>query len=235
MLRLKNLDVFYGDMQALWDVSLEIKKGSITALIGSNGAGKSTLQMTICGLLRPARGEIRLGEVRLDRQSPDKIVDLGISMVPEGRRLFPEMSVLDNLKMGAYTARARKEIPGNMEWIFGIFPKLKERSAQSAETLSGGEQQMLAIARSLMSAPKIIMLDELSLGLAPLVVQEFSRVLKDINRKKGITVFVVEQNVQMALELADHAYIMENGRITGGGVASELLASQEVREAYLAL
>jgi branched-chain amino acid transport system ATP-binding protein len=235
VLALKNINVSYGDLQALWDISLSIRGRSITALIGSNGAGKSTLQMTIAGLLRPMSGCIYLDDVRLDIQPANKIVEMGISMVPEGRRLFPEMTVLDNLEMGAYTASARKQIPRTLEWIYEIFPRLRERTGQRADTLSGGEQQMLAIARSLMSLPKIILLDELSLGLAPVVVQDFSKVLKEINQTEGITVFLVEQNVRMALELADYAYVLENGRISGEGEGSALLESQEVQEAYLGL
>jgi len=233
MLNIKEIDVFYGDMQALWSVSLDVKGGEITSLIGSNGAGKSTLQMAITGLLRPARGTIYVDQIRLDNQPAYKILDAGVSMVPEGRRLFPEMSVLDNLEMGAFSRKAREMKGETLEWVYGVFPKLKERSCQRADLLSGGEQQMLAIGRALMSLPKFLLIDELSLGLAPVIVQKICRILKEIITSKGIGILLVEQNVRMALELSDYVYIIENGSITGQGEGRTLLNSAEVKEAYL--
>jgi len=233
MLSIKHIDVFYGDLQALWDVSLDIEDGKITSLIGSNGAGKSTLQLAVTGIVKPRSGSIHAGSIRLDNQPAHKIVDLGISMVPEGRRLFPEMTVLDNLEMGAFSRKARKKLGETIEWVYEIFPRLKERANQRAGALSGGEQQMLAIGRALMSRPKFLLVDELSLGLAPLVVRHICRILEEVNRLKGITIFVVEQNVRMALEFADHGYIMENGRIVGRGPSRDLLNSEEVKAAYL--
>jgi branched-chain amino acid transport system ATP-binding protein len=235
MLRIDGLDVFHGDLQALWDVSLSVEEKSITTLIGSNGAGKSTLLTSITGLLKASRGSISFKGTRLDRAATHKIVEMGISMVPEGRRLFKEMTVLDNLEMGAVTKRAKQEKNSTREWIYEIFPLLKERSKQRADTLSGGEQQMLAIGRALMSQPELLLVDELSLGLAPVIVQKISRILKEINETKGIGIFLVEQNVPMALELADRGYIIENGRIVGEGDAKALLESEEVKEAYLGL
>jgi len=235
MLSIKEIDVFHGDLQALWSVSLDIKDGAITSLIGSNGAGKSTLQMAIAGLLRPARGTIYADQIRLDNQPAHKVVDAGVSMVPEGRRLFPEMSVLDNLEMGAFSRKARERLGETLEWVYDVFHILKERSRQRADTLSGGEQQMLAIGRALMSLPKFLLIDELSLGLAPVIVQRICQILKEINKSKGIGIFVVEQNVRMALALADYGYIIENGRITGQGEGQALLNSAEVKEAYLGI
>lgn len=233
MLSIKNIDVFYGDLQALWDVSLDIEDGKITSLIGSNGAGKSTLQLAVTGIIKPRNGSIHAGGIRLDNQPAHRIVDIGISMVPEGRRLFPEMTVLDNLEMGAFSRKARERLGETVEWVYEIFPRLKERVRQRAGALSGGEQQMLAIGRALMSRPKFLLVDELSLGLAPLVVRHICRILEEVNRSRGITIFVVEQNVRMALELADHGYIMENGRIVGRGPSGDLLNSEEVKAAYL--
>ncbi len=233
MLSIRNIDVYYGDLQALWDVSLDIQDRKITSLIGSNGAGKSTLQLAITGLVTAKNGTIHAGEHRLDNRPAHQIVDLGISMVPEGRRLFPEMTVLDNLEMGAYSRKARARLGETMEWVHGIFPRLKERVHQRAGALSGGEQQMLAIGRALMSRPSFLLIDELSLGLAPLVVRHICRILEEINHSRGITLFVVEQNVRMALELADYGYIMENGRIVGQGDSRGLLNSEDIKAAYL--
>ncbi len=235
MLSIKGIDVFYGDLQALWGVSLDITDGEITSLIGSNGAGKSTLQMAITGLLRPTGGTIYADHIRLDTQPAHKIVDVGVSMVPEGRRLFPEMSVLDNLEMGAFSRKARERLGETVEWVYDVFPRLKERRHQRADTLSGGEQQMLAIGRALMSLPKFLLIDELSLGLAPVIVQRICQILKEINQSKGIGIFLVEQNVRMALALADYGYIIENGRVTGQGEGRALLNSAEVKEAYLGI
>jgi branched-chain amino acid transport system ATP-binding protein len=235
VLELIDLDIYHGDLQALWGVSLAIRDEDITTLIGSNGAGKSSTLMAIVGLLKPARGTILFDVVRLDKLAPHRIVELGISMVPEGRRLFPEMSVRQNLEIGAFIDKARRAKHETMEWIYEVFPILKERAGQRASTLSGGEQQMLGIGRALMSQPKLLLVDELSLGLAPVVVEKISDVLKGINKEKGIGIFLVEQNVQMALELADRGYIIENGRVVGQGEARVLLESEEVKGAYLGI
>lgn len=235
MLEVKNLDVFYGDLQALWDISLKLEDSEIVALIGANGAGKSTLLKTISGLLNPAKGQILLDGKRIDKKPPHERTELGIAMVPEGRRVFPEMTVGENLEMGAFNHRARKIRGQNQEWIFTIFPILKQRINQHALTLSGGEQQMLAIARALMADPKYLLVDEASLGLSPLLAQSIFKVIKEINKSKGITIFVVEQNVRMALDVSSHGYIMETGRIVGHDTAVALSTSKEVKEAYLGL
>jgi len=233
MLSIDEIDVYRGDIQILWSVSLAAEDGKITALLGSNAAGKTTLLMTIAGLLKPLRGRICLNDNQIDKQPVHKIVELGVSMVPEGRRLFPEMSVLENLELGAFTRKARDTKDETIEEIFGIFPVLKPRKEQIAGTLSGGEQQMLAIARALMSRPKLLLIDELSSGLAPLIMQHLAETIKQINVTGGLTIFIVEQNVFMTLEMADYGYILENGRIVGEGEARQLLQSDRVKNAYL--
>jgi branched-chain amino acid transport system ATP-binding protein len=233
MLEIHEIDVYRGDIQILWSVSLAAQDGKITALLGSNAAGKTTLLMTISGLLKPLRGSIRLKGNQIDKKPVHKIVELGVSMVPEGRRLFPEMSVFENLELGAFTRKARGTKDQMIEEVFGIFPILKTRKIQMAGTLSGGEQQMLAIARALMSQPKLLLIDELSLGLAPLIMQNISETIKQVNRVRGLTIFIVEQNVFMTLEMADYGYILENGRIVGEGETKKLLESEEVKNAYL--
>jgi len=233
MLEIEQIDVYRGDIQILWSVSLAAEDGKITALLGSNAAGKTTLLMTISGLIKPLRGRIRLKGNQIDKQPVHKIVELGVSMVPEGRRLFPEMSVFENLELGAFTRKAREAKDQMIEEVFGIFPILKTRKIQMAGTLSGGEQQMLAIARALMSQPKLLLIDELSLGLAPLIMQNISETIKQINITRGLTIFIVEQNVFMTLEMADYGYILENGRIVGEGETKKLLESEEVKNAYL--
>jgi branched-chain amino acid transport system ATP-binding protein len=235
MLEVEQIDVYRGDIQILWSVSLAAKDGKITALLGSNAAGKTTLLMTITGLIKPLRGGIRLKGHQIDKQPVHKIVELGVSMVPEGRRLFPEMSVFENLELGAFARKARETKHQMIEEVFGIFPILKTRKAQMAGTLSGGEQQMVAIARALMSQPKLLLIDELSLGLAPLIMQHISETIKQINTTKGLAIFIVEQNVFMTLEMADYGYILENGRIVGEGEAKKLLQSEEVKNAYLGI
>jgi branched-chain amino acid transport system ATP-binding protein len=235
MLEIKNVDVSYGDIQALWDVSLTVKSEEMVALVGSNGAGKTTVLKTITGLLKPAKGSITLYGVRSDLIPAHKIVELGVSLVPEGRRLFRDMTVLENLEIGSYIDRARTTKEENLRWISEIFPILKQRLHQLAGTLSGGEQQMLAIARGLMSEPKMLLVDELSLGLAPLIVKNIYRTLKEINASRKTTILIVEQNVRLALEMGDRAYILENGRVSGEGKASDLLNSEEVKRAYLAM
>jgi len=235
MLEITNVDVSYGDIQALWDVSLTVKSEEIVALVGSNGAGKTTVLKTITGLLRPGNGNVSIYGVRSDTIPAHKIVDLGVSLVPEGRRLFRDMTVLENLEIGGYIGRARNVKNENLRWIFEIFPILEKRLRQLAGTLSGGEQQMLAIARGLMSEPKMLLVDELSLGLAPLIVKNIYKTLKEINTSRKVTILVVEQNVRLALEIGDRAYILENGRISGEGRGIDLLNSEQVKKAYLAM
>jgi branched-chain amino acid transport system ATP-binding protein len=234
MLKVENLNVKYGDTQTLWDISLEVNEGELLALIGSNGAGKSTLLRAITGLLKPSRGVIQYNGVLLNNKSPNKIVELGISMVPEGRRLFPKMTVLDNLEVGAFLKEARMNRHSTLEWVWEIFPVLRERSQQIAESLSGGEQQMLAIGRALMARNKFLILDEMSLGLSPLLVKTIFKIVVQIN-KAGISIFIVEQNVPMTLRIAHRAYIIENGHIVGEGDAKALLKSPHVKEAYLGI
>ena len=235
MLDIDRVDVFYGDLQALWDISISVEEGKIVTLVGSNGAGKSTVMKAITGLLKPKAGEILLNDLRIDRLPPHRIVESGICMVPEGRRLFPAMSVRENLEVGASPVSARKIRNSTLAWVFEVFPILKERARQEAGTLSGGEQQMLAIGRALMSLPKLLLIDEMSLGLSPIVVQDLSRIIKEINQSKKLTILLVEQDVQLALSLADKGYIIENGRIVGQGNCSDLLCDDRVKEAYLGL
>lgn len=233
MLSVERLQVSYGKVQALWDVTLDVPDGEIVALVGANGAGKTTLLKTISGLLRRQSGAITYDGRHIEGASPPEIVKQGVVHVPEGRKLFPEMTALDNLLMGAYTI-PRSERPRRLEGVYEVFPILKERRNQIAGTLSGGEQQMLAIGRGLMARPKLLMLDEPSLGLAPLFVEEVFRVITEINRS-GVTVLLVEQNTQHALSLAHRGYVMELGRISLSGSGSELLADGNVRKAYLGL
>ena len=235
MLEITNVDVSYGDIQALWDVSLTVKSEEIVALVGSNGAGKTTVLKTITGLLKPRNGNVSIYGVRSDTIPAHKIVDLGVSLVPEGRRLFRDMTVLENLEIGGYIGRARNSKNENLRWISELFPILEKRLQQLAGTLSGGEQQMLAIARGLMSDPKSLLVDELSLGLAPLIVKNIYQTLKEINTSRKVTILVVEQNVRLALEIGDRAYILENGRISGEGKGIDLLNSEQVKKAYLAM
>jgi branched-chain amino acid transport system ATP-binding protein len=235
MLEMSHLDVFYGDLQALWDISLAIDEGKIATLVGSNGAGKSTIMKAITGQLKPKSGKIVFDGIRIDCLPSHRIVESGICMVPEGRRLFSSMNVLENLEVGASSREARKIRNSALAWVYEVFPVLKERARQEAGTLSGGEQQMLAIGRALMSNPKLLLIDEMSLGLGPIVVQDLSRIIKEINRSKKLTIFLVEQDVQLALSLADKGFIIENGRIVGQGNCSELLCDDQVKEAYLGI
>jgi branched-chain amino acid transport system ATP-binding protein len=235
MLQVEKIDVFYGDLQALWNISLTVGDAEIVTLIGSNGAGKSTTLKAISGLLKSSKGHIKYNGFNIDAMPIHKIVDLGICMVPEGRRLFPSMTVLDNLEMGSFINRARESRGDTLNWIYELFPILKQRAKQAAGTLSGGEQQMLAIGRALMSQPKLLLLDEMSLGLAPFLVVNLSKVIKQINETKKISIFLVEQNVHMALSIADRGYTMENGRITSQGDAQDLLNSDNVKDAYLGI
>jgi branched-chain amino acid transport system ATP-binding protein len=232
MLEIRDIDVYYGDLQALWGLSVDVGEGELVALIGPNGAGKTTTLRAITGLLRPASGSIRFHEHRLDRESAHKIVELGISLVPEGGRVFTTMTVLENLELGAFTAKARGSKVQALQSVFETFPRLEERQRQRAGTLSGGERQMLAIGRALMSKPRLLILDEPSFGLAPVIVEHLFEVVKEINRQ-GVTVLLVEQNVRAALELADRAYVIENGRIAGHGTGEDLLSFESVRSAYL--
>ena len=234
MLRIEELEVSYGKVQALWGISFAIPEGEIVAVVGANGAGKTTTLKTISGLLRPKAGRILLGDRRLDDLSAARIVELGVVHVPEGRKLFPEMTVLDNLLVGGYPTTARAQRPRRLEHVFTVFPKLAERRRQLAGTLSGGEQQMVAIGRGLMAGPKILMLDEPSLGLAPIMVEEMFRVIGEINRA-GVTVLLVEQNTEHALALAHRGFVLESGRVALSGTGRELLANARVREAYLGL
>jgi branched-chain amino acid transport system ATP-binding protein len=234
VLRVEALEVAYGRIQALWGISVEIPEGQIVAVVGANGAGKTTMLKTLSGLLRPMAGRISLDDRRIDLLSPAEIVGLGVVHVPEGRKLFPEMTVLDNLLVGGYPAGARSRRPQRLEHVFTVFPRLAERRRQLAGTLSGGEQQMVAIGRGLMAGPRILMLDEPSLGLAPIMVQEMFGVIAEINRT-GVTVLLVEQNTEHALALAHRGFVLESGRVALSGTGRELLASPQVREAYLGL
>jgi branched-chain amino acid transport system ATP-binding protein len=229
------VDVHYGDIQALWNVSFRVENGEIVSLIGSNGAGKTTVLKTISGILSLTKGSVTIDGVRSDIIKAYQIVEKGVSLVPEGRRLFRDMTVLENLELGGYIGRVRLQKDENLKWILQMFPVLDQRVHQLAGTLSGGEQQMLAIARGLMSEPKLLLVDELSLGLAPLIVKHIYMTLKEINRSKKMTILIVEQNVRLALEISDRGYIIENGRITGEGKGSELLKSDKVKSAYLAM
>ena len=234
MLEVSNIDVYHGEIQALWDVSLTIQEGEMIALIGANGAGKSTLVETISGLLTPATGSVIFNDVRLDKEPAHKVVQLGVGLVPEERLLFPGMTVLENLELGAFVPESRKVKDETLKFIYELFPILKDRSRQAAGTLSGGEQQMLAIGRGLMSKPKLLMLDEPSLGLGPLVIKAIFEVIHRIN-KSGVGILLVEQNVRLTLGLVNRAYIIENGRITGHGDARSLLDDKHVKEAYLGI
>lgn len=232
MLTINDINVFYGAIHAIKGVSLEVNEGEIVTLIGANGAGKSTILRTISGLLKPKTGSIQFEGQDIAGMPAHEIVKTGISQVPEGRRIFAEMSVLENLELGAFTRKDKDGIKADMELVFNRFPRLKERIGQLAGTLSGGEQQMLAMGRALMSRPKLLLLDEPSMGLAPLLIKEIFAIIQDIN-KTGTTVLLVEQNANMALSIAHRAYVLETGRITLSGDAKELAASDEVRKAYL--
>ena len=234
MLKVSGLDVFYGDAQALDNVSLEVTEGSIVAIVGANGAGKTSLIRTIAGINRPARGQIQFRGRDIAGAPSHKVCDLGIGQVAEGRQVFPSLSVSENLDMGAMLPRARAKRERNRERVFDLFPHLRERLSQPAGTLSGGEQQMLAIGRCLMGAPELVMFDEPSLGLAPTIVQQVLATIRDLNRE-GLTCVLVEQNVAVSLRLAGRAYVLENGRITLSGTGLELLADDRVRQAYLGM
>ena len=232
MLKIENLQVAYGGIQALRGISLEVPDGKIVTLIGANGAGKSTTLRTISGLVKASGGSITYDGTELLGMPINKILEAGIAQVPEGRRVFANLTVLENLKAGAYLRRDKDGIEKDIQWVYELFPRLQERSWQLAGTLSGGEQQMLAVGRGLMSRPKVLMMDEPSLGLAPLVVQGIFDIIREIN-KQGVTILLIEQNANMALKIADLAYVLETGWITMTGTGAELLADESVKEAYL--
>jgi branched-chain amino acid transport system ATP-binding protein len=234
LLELDVVDAYYGRIQALRKVSLKVDKGEVVALIGSNGAGKTTTLRTISGLMHPASGSIMFDGREITTTGPEKIVALGICQSPEGRRLFPRMSVRDNLMMGAYIRNDKAEIAADVERVFVLFPRLKERITQIAGTLSGGEQQMLAMGRALMSRPKLLMLDEPSLGLAPILIETIFQIVREINAQ-GTPVLLVEQNATKALEVAHRAYVLETGSIVQSGTGKEMLASEDVQKAYLGM
>ena len=230
MLQIDSLQVNYGGIEAVKGISFQVPERQIVTLIGANGAGKSTTLRTISGLVKPAHGRIHLQGEDITSLSPDRIVSRGITLVPEGRRVFPDLTVVENLKIGAYLRR--DSLNEDLKWVYDLFPRLKERSWQAAGTLSGGEQQMLAVGRALMSRPKIIMMDEPSLGLAPIVVKGIFDIIREIN-KQGVTVLLIEQNANMALHTADLGYVLETGKITLTGPGKELLVNENVKKAYL--
>ena len=231
LLKVSNIDTFYGSLQALWNVSLEVKPEEIVAIIGANGSGKSTLLDTISGLMHPGKGSIEFEGKEITTLEPFQIVALGISQVPEGRGIFPDLTVLDNLILGSYNRKARPKKEENLKMVYGLFPILRERKNQLAKTLSGGEQQMLVLGRGLMSDTKLMLLDEMSLGLAPIVLNDVYKALRKI-RERGITILLVEQNVRRSLEEADRAYIMEAGRVVLSGDVADLREEEEVKKAY---
>jgi branched-chain amino acid transport system ATP-binding protein len=235
MLKLKNVSTFYGNIQALKDVSMEISPGEIITLIGANGAGKSTTLMSISGVVPPRTGQVHFMDEPIHTMSPNQIVSLGISQVPEGRRIFPYLTVMENMDMGAFLRNDSDGIKQDMEYIFDLFPILAERRHQAGGTLSGGEQQMLAISRALMARPKLLLLDEPSLGLAPLVVKQIFEIIRKINTESNTTIFLVEQNANLALKVAHRGYVMENGRIILTDLADNLLENEDVKKAYLGL
>jgi branched-chain amino acid transport system ATP-binding protein len=235
MLRVKNLDASYGDVQVLYDVSMEIEEGELVAVIGANGAGKTTLLKTISGLMRPSRGSIEFEGQDISGMGSDRIVSKGLIHIPEGRLLFPDMSVRENLEMGAYLEKDRQMIRQRFDEVYELFPVLKERKNQLAGTLSGGERQMLAVARGFMAGPKLLMFDEPSLGLAPKLVQTIFEMILHIKQVLGVTVLLVEQNVRQSCEISDRALVLENGKVVLKGTGQEMLENSHVREAYLGL
>lgn len=234
LLNVQDVEVFYGKVQALWGVTLEIREGEIVALVGSNGAGKSTTLNAIAGLLQAPQGKIIFQGRSIENHSPHEIVDRGISLTPEGRQLWPGLNVLENLELGAFLPRARKEKERTLEWVFQFFPRLKERTFQKAGTLSGGEQQMLAIGRSLMTRPQLLLLDEASLGLAPVIVEELFGVIRQINGQ-GVAILLIEQDIFLALNTAQRAYVLETGRVALEGETRELIEDSYVKNTYLGL
>ena len=235
MLKLDDIKTYYGNIQALKGVSLEISAGEIVTLIGANGAGKTTTLMSICGIVPPRSGKIFFEGEQIDRITPNNIVAKGICQVPEGRRIFPFLTVVENLDMGAFLRDDSEQIKKDLDYVFDLFPILAERRNQAGGTLSGGEQQMLAISRALMARPRLLLMDEPSLGLAPLVVKQIFEIIKKINEESNTTIFLVEQNANLALKVAHRGYVMENGRITMSDTAADLMANEEVRKAYLGI
>ncbi len=235
LLELKEIDAGYGETQVLWGISIGVDEGLITVMLGSNGAGKTTTLRVTSGVLQPWRGHVFLAGKDVTKLPAHKRVNLGIVLVPEGRRLWPELTVFENLELGAYTKKARDKFDESLELVYNLFPRLKERKNQLAGTLSGGEQQMLAIGRALMSAPKVLLMDEPSLGLAPKLVGEIMNVVRKLRDEQGLTVFLVEQNVHMSLEVADFGYVLEQGRIVLSGAKEELEESERIKKAYLGI
>jgi len=235
MLELKSINTYYGNIQALHDVSLEVKEGEIITLIGANGAGKSTTLMSISGIVPPRTGEIIFKGRPIESLSPDRIVALGICQVPEGRHIFPDLTVAENLDMGGFLRNDKKQMEEDLEYIYDLFPILKDRRSQPGGNLSGGEQQMLAISRALMARPQLLLLDEPSMGLAPLITRQIFEIIRKINRENNTTIFLVEQNANLALKVADRGYVLETGRITMHDKAAALLADEDVRKAYLGI
>ncbi len=230
MLKIKDLNINYGGINAVHDVSFEVEEGSIITLVGANGAGKSSILRSIAGVVTPKSGTIEFCGEDITGKSAEQVVKKGITLVPEGRRIFPDLTVLENIRIGAYLRKDNLE--DDINWVYDLFPRLKERSWQMAGTLSGGEQQMLAVGRALMSRPKLMMMDEPSLGLAPLIVRDIFSIIKEIN-KNGVTILLIEQNANMALKTADRGYVLETGRVKIEGTGAELLANEEVKKAYL--
>ncbi|HKK83363.1 MAG TPA: ABC transporter ATP-binding protein [Atribacterota bacterium] len=232
MLKISDLNVFFGGIHALKGITFDVPRGKVITLIGANGAGKSTTLRTICGLIRPQIGEIRLNDQIINNVNTDKVVKKGIALIPEGRKIFPNLTVQENLELGAFARTDKEEIEKDYEWIYELFPRVKERLWQKGGTLSGGEQQMLAISRGLMSRPKLLMMDEPSLGLAPLLVKEIFDIIQRIHQE-GMTVLLVEQNAFAALKISDYAYVLETGKVVLQGAGEELLKDKRVKEAYL--
>ncbi len=235
LMELKNVCTYYGNIQALRNISLSVEEGEIVTLIGANGAGKTTTLMSICGITAIRSGEVLLEGQDISKKSPHSIVKMGLSQVPEGRRIFPQLTVLENLDMGAFLRDNKALVKADLEEVFELFPRLAERRNQQGGTLSGGEQQMLAISRALMARPRILLLDEPSLGLAPIIVHNIFEIIKRINEERKTTIFLVEQNANMALKIADKGYVLQNGMIKMADSAERLLANEEVRKAYLGL
>ena len=234
MLKVEDISTQYGDIKVLWNASLAISPKEMVTMVGSNGSGKTTIINTITGMIHPTTGRIEFLGQPIHHLPPHKIVERGISLIPEGRKLFPDMTVLENLELGAYFPNARKKIPETLRWVFGLFPTLEERKAQLVGTLSGGEQQMVTVGRGLMSTPQLLLIDEPSMGLAPLVVAELFRTIRKINQE-GVTIFLVEQNARLAMEVSDRTYVLENGRVVKEGKSKELMKDDGIRRAYLGL
>ncbi len=235
MLKLRHIETFYGNIQALKDINMDVNEGEIITLIGANGAGKSTTLMTLCGVTLPKSGTIEFQGQEITGMAPDKIAALGISQVPEGRRIFPYLTVMENLDMGTFLRKDKENIKRDIDHVFALFPRLAERRNQQGGTLSGGEQQMLAISRAIMSRPKLLLLDEPSLGLAPIIVTQIFDIIRKINQEDKVTIFLVEQNANLALKIADRGYVMETGVITMTDTGKHLLSNEDVKKAYLGM